>query len=243
MDPDPPREGMTPRLSRWAGVRQGEEGQTILAVLPWLGVPVLVSAALAQAGRPLQGEVLPVVAFLPLAVAAYVAALRVPARWRVPAIALPGWAAVAVLLAYAGSDAGPGSLRTLLVASAATLACAAVAAVAGRSARALAPLATAAALAMVLSQGLDGWLTYLAVANPFGWLADPVAERVLVSRFILDRAPALYPALKLGLAVALALGFRRERVPEPSLFVWLVLVVCYVGLSPAMYSAANLLAP
>jgi hypothetical protein len=243
MDPDPSRDGTTSRWDRWAAVRQGEDGPTILAVLPWLGVPVLVSAALAQAGHPLPGEVLPVVAFFPLAVAAYVAALRVPARWRVRALALPGWIAVAILLAYAASDAGPGTRRTLLVAATATLACAAPTMLAGRWSRALAPLATAAAVAMVVSQGLDGWLTYLAVADPFGWLAQPVAERIMVSRFILERAPALYPALKVGLAVGLALGFRRDRLAHPTMFVGLVLVVCYVGLSPAMFSAANLLAP
>lgn len=243
MDPETPGHPTTPPLGRWMRVPPGEEDPTILAVLPWLGVPVLVSAALAQAGRPLPGEVLPVVAFLPLAVAAYFVALRIPAQWRIAALASPGWALVAFLLAYVGSDPGPGATRTLLVAAAATLACVAASVLLGRSARAMAPLASGAAAAMVLGQGLDGWLTYLAVANPFGWLADPVAERVLVSRILLELAPALYPLLKVGLAVAIALGFGRGRVPGPSLFVGLVLVVCYVGLSPAMYSAANLLAP
>lgn len=247
MDHDsPPSEaasGPTSPLGRWASVPQGEEGATILAVLPWLGVPVLVSAALAKAGHPLPGDVLPVAAFLPLAAGAYVAALRVPARWRAPAMAAPGWALVAALLAYVGTAPGPGTVRTLLVAVAVTLACTAALLLVGRATRAAAPLASAAAVAMVFSQGLDGWLTYLAVANPFGWLAEPVAERVLVSRIILEHAAALYPALKLALAAGLALGLGRNRLPEPSLFVGLVLVVCYVGLSPAMYSAANLLAP
>jgi hypothetical protein len=243
MEADSPNDRAPAVLNERAGVRPGEEGPTILAVLPWLGLPVLVSAALAKAGHGLPGEVLPVVAFLPLALAAYLAALRIPARWRVAALAAPGWTLVTLLLVYVGSDARPGAIRTLLVAVAATLACVAAGVLLGRSSRKAAPLATAAAAAMVLGQGLDGWLTYLAVANPFGWLAQPVAERVLVSRILLDLAPALYPLLKVGLAVVLALGFRRERFPQPSLFVGLALLVCYAGLSPAMYSAANLLGP
>ena len=233
----------TSRLSHWVRVPEEEEGATILAVLPWLGVPVLVSAALAKSGHPIPGEVLPVAAFLPLAVGAYVVALRVCARWRALALSLPGWAVAAILLAYVGTDPGAGATRTFLVAVAATAACTVALLLGGRTSPAMAPLATAAAAAMVFSQGLDGWLTYLAVANPFGWLPDPVAERVLVSRLILDHAAVLYPVLKLGLAVGLALGFGRHRLAQPSLFVALVLVVCYVGLSPALYSAANLLAP
>src|SRR5688500_9575183 len=53
----------SPPNGAWARVPAGEEGATILAVLPWLGVPVLVSAALAKAGHPMPGEVLPVAAF------------------------------------------------------------------------------------------------------------------------------------------------------------------------------------
>lgn len=241
MEHDAPVHGATSRLQRWVRVRQGDEAATILAVLPWLGVPVLASAALAKAGHGLPGDVLPVAAFLPLAVGVYVVALRVPNHWRALAVASPGWALVAILLAYVGTDPGAGATRTLLAAIAATLACTAAILLAGRASPATAPLATAAAVAMVFSQGLDGWLTYLAVGNPFSWLAVPVAERVLVSRIILEHAPALFPALKLGLAVGLALGFGRKRLPQPSLFVGVVLVVCYVGLSPAMYSAANLL--
>lgn len=242
MEHDSSEHPPTSRLSRLGHVHQGEEGATILAVLPWLGVPVLLSASLAKAGHRLPGEILPVVAFLPLVIGASVAALRVPARWRVAAVASPGWALVASLLAYVGTDPPVGSVRTLGVALAATLACTAAILLVGR-ARRIAPLATAAAAAMVFSQGLDGWQTYLAVANPFGWLAEPVAERVLVSRIILEHAPALYPVLKLGLAAGLALGFGRSAFPQPALFVGLVLAVCYVGLSPAMFSAANLLAP
>lgn len=228
-------------MQRWQP-QPGEEGATILAVLPWLGVPVLASAALARAGHGLPGEVLPVVAFLPLVALAYGAALRTPAARRGAAVGLPGAATLLALLAYVGRDPGPGAAATFAAAAAATAACLALLWAAGRALPRAAALASAAGLAMAFSQGLDGWLTYLAVDDPFGWLPRPSTERVAVSRFLLEAAPALYPALKLALAAAVTLGFARHA-QAPAARVLLALVVCYAGLSPAMYSAANLLAP
>lgn len=222
------------------GRRGSEHDATIAAVLPWLGVPVLVSAALARSGHGLPGEILPVVAFLPLLALVLLVAVRLPAPRRAWALALPGWGLVAGLLAYIGSSPGPGAVRTFAVALAATLAGTALAWFAGRRKDGLAALASTAGLAMVFAQGLDGWLTYLAVANPFGWLDHPVAEQVFVSRLLLEVAAPAYPALKVGLAVAVAMAFRAGRM-GPTTFVGLVLLVCYLGLSPAMFSAANLL--
>lgn len=225
---------------RWQP-KPGEEGRTVLAVLPWLGIPVLLAAAFAEVGRPLPGEVLPVVAFLPLAVLAAAAALRIPVGRRLPAVGLPGAVLLAALLAFLARDPGPGALATLTTALAATAACVALLWAVGRRLAGAAPLATLAAAAMAFSQGLDGWLTYLAVENPLGWLPQPPTERVPLSRLLLELAPGAYPLLKLGLAVGVTLGVARQSLP-PASFLLLVLVVCYAGLSPAMYSAANLLA-
>lgn len=231
----------TGRLARLVCPKDGAEGSVVVAVLPWLGVPVLLSAALAETGNPLPGEFLPVLAFLPLVGFAYVAAVVAPVRWRAATIGLPGWLAVIGLLAYVGLDSGQGVQRTLLVSFAAAALCAGTTAGFGRAMRRAAPLATAAGTAMVFSQGLDGWLTYLAVANPYGWLPQAVTERVLVSRLILDAVPVLYPLLKLGIAVIASLALGRQSV-RAGTFVPAALVVCYLGMSPAMFSAANLLA-
>lgn len=227
-------------LRRWQP-QPGEEGRTVLAVLPWLGVPVLVSAALADLGRPLPGEVLPVVAFLPLVALAFAAAVRVAAQRRAILVGLPGAAVVVGLLAFLARDPGPGSVATFAVAVGATATSCAMLWAAGRRIGRVAALASLCGAAMAFSQGLDGWLTYLAVDDPLGWLPQPATERVLVSRLLLEAAPALYPALKLALAVAVTVGLSRSPLAPTSL-VLLVLVVCYAGLSPAMYSAANLFA-
>jgi uncharacterized membrane protein len=217
---------------------EGEEGPTVAAVLPWLGVPVLVSAALSRIGRPLPGEVLPVVAFLPAVALAFAAAMWLPVRLRVALVGLPGLALLAALLAFLGQGSGPGAARTFWAAAAAAALCALAF---WLVARALRPGLAVAGTAMVLAQGLDGLLTYLAVANPFEWLPEASTERVVVSRLLLDKVPLAYPALKLALPSALALGLDRWPM-SPHLRVWVVLVVCYAGLSPAMFSAAHLLA-
>lgn len=212
----------------------------MLAVLPWLGVPVLAGATLADLGQPLPGEVLPVVAFLPLVPLAYATALRLPAARRAAGAGLSGAAALLGLLAFIARAPGPGSLATFGVALGATAACVLLLWWAGRRVQSLAPLAGLAGVAMAASQGLDGWQTYFAVHDPFGWLAQPTTERVALSRFLLEAAPTLYPFLKLALAAAVTLGLFRRPQP-PTTFVLMTLVVCYAGLSPAMYSAANLL--
>lgn len=211
----------------------------VLALLPWLGVPVLVSAALAAAGHALPGEVLPVVAFLPLVAVVAVVALLLPAGWRVWGLAVPGALLCAALLAFVADNPGPGAARTVWTALAVTAVCTAWAGALGKARAGLAGLATAAGAAMVFSQGLDGWLTYLAVGNPFGWLPVPVEERVPVSRLILEVAPLAYPVLKLALGAVVAVVVARR--PAHPWSVPFALVVCYAGLSPAMFSAANLL--
>ena len=217
----------------------GDGGRLVLAVLPWLGVPVLVSAALAEAGHPLPGEVLPVVAFLPLTLIAYLAAVRLPGPGGSAAVGLAGWVALAGLLAFVAREPGAGAARTFWAALAAAVVCTGAAAALGWMVPRAGALATAAGGAMVFSQGLDGWLTYLAVDNPFGWLPSPVMERVWVSRQLLEWAPALYPVLKVGLAATLAFALLRNPGRAPA-NVLLALCICYVGLSPAMFSAANL---
>lgn len=227
------------RPSPWLP-RPGEESATILCVLPWLGVPVLVSAALAHAGRPIPGEVLPVIAFLPVVALAYVAAVRVPAR-HVALVGFSGLAVLVGLLAFLGQGASAGAALTFAVATAATVACTPIAYVVVRALPSGPTLGAASGAAIVFSQGLDGFLTYLAVDNPFGWLPEASTERVLVSRLVLDTAAPLYPVLKIAIAVVVTWAFGRRPLPAAQV-VPLVLLVCYAGLSPAMFSAAQMFA-
>lgn len=223
---------------RWA-VRPTRLDATLWALLPWLGIPYLVSAELARAGHALPGQVLPVVAFLPIIGLAYLAAVATPTTRRVELVGGIGVVALTVLVArlVLQSDHEAGKL-SLAVAAALTLLGLAACFAVGRTWRPW--LAAPLTLAVVVSQTLDGWLTYLAVGNPFGWLDEPVREQVHVSAFILEHAPPLFPILKAALALAVAAGLRRAQ--SPGLRFGLALAVCYVGLQPALFSAANLLA-
>ena len=226
------------RAFRWLP-RDGQESATILAVLPWLGVPVLISAALARAGRPIPGEVLPVIAFLPVVAWAYMVAVRIPARLAV--LGSLGLAVLSGLLWFLGQGAGAGALLTFAVAASATVACTLIVYAWLRALPAPRALAAASGVAMVSSQGLDGFLTYLAVDNPFGWLPEASTERVLVSRLVLEAAAPLYPVLKVAIAVVMTWALGRQPL-QPAQSVPLVLLVCYTGLSPAMFSAAHMFA-
>lgn len=212
---------------------------TLWALLPWLGIPYLLSAELARAGHALDGRVLPVVAFLPLIGIAYLAALAAPKRLRISIVGGAGAVSLGVLLTrlVLQSDHDAGKL-VLAVAAAATLAVVAATFAAGRLWKPW--LAAPLTLALLLCQSLDGWQTYLAVGNPFGWLEEPVREQVHVSAFILEHAPIFYPVLKVGLALAVAAALRKTQAP--GLRFSLALAVSYVGLQPALFSAANLLA-
>lgn len=227
------------RAFRWLP-RDGQESATILAVLPWLGVPVLISAALARAGRPIPGEVLPVIAFLPVVALAYMVAVRSPARLAVLVGSL-GLAVLSGLLWFLGQDADAGALLTFSVATSATVACTLIVYAWLRALPAARALAAASGVAMVSSQGLDGFQTYLAVDNPFGWLPEASTERVLVSRLVLEAAAPLYPVLKVAIAVVMTWALGRQPL-QPAQSVPLVLLVCYTGLSPAMFSAAHMFA-
>jgi uncharacterized membrane protein len=229
------------RLASFLQSKNGQETSIVLAGLPWLGVPVLVSAVLAHLGRPLPGEILPVIAFLPIPIIAYAAAFHAPRDTRTYAIGLPGWIVVAALVMFLWNDPAPEIAATWWTALACAFASTLIAAGVGRLERRAAPLATGLAMAMVFSQSLDGWLTYFAVGNPIGWLPTPVTERVLVSRAILEAVPELFPLIKVALGVIVSLALARPGLRN-SVSIPISIMVCYVGFSPAMFSLANLLA-
>lgn len=106
-------------------------------------------------------------------------------------------------------------------------------------------LAGGAALAVTTSQLLDGVVTYFAVVDPFGILAREMHEQVALSRFLLEATGIGYPIVKWILALALALMLEgawtksNESLPRRT---GTYLALIFVGLGPALYSTANLLA-
>lgn len=105
-------------------------------------------------------------------------------------------------------------------------------------------LAGGAALATTASQLLDGFVTYLAVVDPFGLLAEDMHEQVALSAWLLDHTGIGYPVAKWTLA--LCVGFLLERGWSKSAEpirqrTGTYLALIFIGLGPALYSTASLL--
>ncbi|HET6398183.1 MAG TPA: hypothetical protein VFH47_01350, partial [Candidatus Thermoplasmatota archaeon] len=224
---------------------------TLLAVTPWLGLPYLVSANLAASGHKLPGRILPVVAFLPLVALAYLAAMRLPLRTRAWLVGGAGALLTVLALARLGHLGDRPYGPTIVLAAAGLTALAVAAAYAAGSRWGW--MRSGLTLALLASQCLDGFVTYLSVVDPFGWLPYPHHEQVHVSRWLLEHAPPLFPALKAGLALFAAYALLRGRLhgdeaagPRPLPAAYLLLlaaVVAYAGLQPALFSSAHVLHP
>lgn len=105
-------------------------------------------------------------------------------------------------------------------------------------------LAGGAALAATASQLLDGFVTYLAVNDPFRLLDATMTEQMPVSAFLLEYTGFGYPLTKWALALAIAYLLERGwgESAEPAAkrtATYLVLIV--FGLGPGLYSTARLL--
>ncbi|MHB1260213.1 MAG: DUF63 family protein [Thermoplasmatota archaeon] len=106
-------------------------------------------------------------------------------------------------------------------------------------------LAGGAALAVAASQLLDGVVTYLAVVDPFDMLTREMHEQVALSAFLLEATGIGYPIVKWILALALALMLERAWAKSPESLLrrtGIYLALIFVGLGPALYSTASLLA-
>jgi uncharacterized membrane protein len=105
-------------------------------------------------------------------------------------------------------------------------------------------LAGGAALAVAASQLLDGFVTYLAVVDPFNLMARELSEQMVVSAWLLENTGLGYPLVKWGLALALAYILERswDKSADSTKRTGTYLVLLAVGLGPALYSMANLLA-
>ncbi len=105
-------------------------------------------------------------------------------------------------------------------------------------------LAGGAALAATASQLLDGIVTYLAVKDPLGLLAEEMHEQVALSAWLLEHTGIGYTIAKWILA--LGVGFLLERgwskTAEPvQQRTGTYLALIFIGLGPALYSTASLL--
>ncbi len=106
-------------------------------------------------------------------------------------------------------------------------------------------LAGGAALAVAASQLLDGVVTYLAVVDPFDMLAREMHEQIALSAFLLETTGVGYPIVKWALALGLALVLERAWAKSPESLprrTGTYLGLIFVGLGPALYSTASLLA-
>ncbi|MFA5943543.1 MAG: DUF63 family protein [Candidatus Thermoplasmatota archaeon] len=106
-------------------------------------------------------------------------------------------------------------------------------------------LAGGAALAVAASQLLDGFVTYLAVVDPFDILAREMHEQMALSAFLLETTGIGYPIIKWILALGLALLLERAWVKSPESLqrrTGTYLGLIFVGLGPALFSTASLLA-
>lgn len=105
-------------------------------------------------------------------------------------------------------------------------------------------VAGGAALAVTASQLLDGFVTYLAVIDPFHLLDKPMTEQVALSAWLLDVTGIGYPIAKWMLALAIAYllerGWTTTDEPTPKR-TGIYLALIFVGLGPALYSTASLL--
>lgn len=105
-------------------------------------------------------------------------------------------------------------------------------------------VAGGAALAVTASQLLDGVVTYLAVIDPFHLLAEPMTEQVALSAWLLETTGIGYPIAKWALAIAIAFILERDwrgsTEPTPRR-TGIYLALIFLGLGPALYSAASLL--
>lgn len=118
--------------------------------------------------------------------------------------------------------------------------------VAVRSARGAAwkCLACAPALGLAAAQLLDGTVSYLAVANPLGLLAQPSHEQIWLSAFLIQWTGPGYILAKWGLAIVLVRVLDgpsiRSRVTDPVHRLGLYLLMAYISMGPAIYSTAGL---
>lgn len=238
------------RLAQAEGQPLG--GAQVVALAPWLGVPVVAARLAHRLGSDVPAWATWTLAPHALLVAAALAALALlhrarPSASRAHAIAvgLAGAGLVAALLAAFVLARPPSAGPALLFAATVGLVAAALAVQ-----RLLAPLhpATAAlgsasALAVAAAQLLDGIVTYLSVVDPLGVLASPLREQVVLSALLLETTGVGYPLVKWALAVALVLVAHRGQAARspPAARAGYELLVILLGLGPGLFSATQLL--
>lgn len=104
--------------------------------------------------------------------------------------------------------------------------------------------ASAPALALAATQLLDGAVSYLAVGNPFGFLATPATEQMPISAFLIQWTGPGYVLVKWVLALVLVAVLDRQdtrsRIDDPIQRAMIYLIIAYVGMGPAVYSTIRL---
>jgi uncharacterized membrane protein len=245
-------------MSQWKSFTP--DNAFLVALIPALAIPSLVRFLAAQNGFALPVGLRYTTAFPILLITALAFFLfeKSPAgthdvrpwRLRTAAVAwLAGASAVAIFvaLAFGATRVQSGAWETL------GLTCAFVGAGLALQAKAyrLVPwrharlLASGPALLLTATQLLDGTVSYLAVANPFGLLAQASTEQIALSAFLIEWTGPGYILAKWALAIILVRVLdgpgMRHRLADPLHRFMLYLVMAYIGMGPAIYSSVNLL--
>lgn len=223
----------------------------IASLLPAMAIPSLARFLAAGQSVELPSGLGHTLAFSALLVAAVTgaAALAGPRRWVVQAFGFGGLAgAVALLLLIALLHPSPpvGAWPTLGLTLATVAAAVTAQSVAARAARGAGwkCLACAPALGLAAAQLLDGTVSYLAVANPLGLLAQASHEQVWLSALLIEWTGPGYVLVKWGLAIVLVRVLDgpgiRTRVSDPVHRLGLYLLMAYISMGPAIYSTVGL---
>lgn len=239
-------------------LRPASHSWWVPALAPWLAVAMLLRMHLAAAGEPMPAwmattwslEALAIVAAVTVALAyghlldEY--ATTRAALWATGILGVSLSAVLVLLHVTMPEPVKTGALSVFLLAITSVAVAVATQHFALRRVRRqdIRVLAGGAALAATASQLLDGFVTYLAVVDPFGLLTEDMHEQVALSAWLLEHTAIGYPVAKW--ALALGVGFLLERgwskTAEPvRQRTGTYLALIFIGLGPALYSTASLL--
>lgn len=237
-------------------LRPASHSWWVPSVAPWLATPMLLRMHLASAGSAMPSWVASTWTLEALAVVAAVAItlayghLLEPYATTRAALAttgvLGGALGVVLVLLHITmpQPVAPDALAVFGLTVLAVAAALAVQWLVLRRRGRWAVLAGGAALAATASQLLDGFVTYLAVVDPFDLLARDMHEQVALSAWLLEYTGIGYPIVKwllaLGIAWALEQGWRNAAQPAAQR-TGAYFAVILLGLGPGLYSTANLL--
>lgn len=229
--------------------RDGESDGLAVALAPFLAAGVLVRLWQGDPGSSMTVALRETALAEALGVLAGLVLLAVLSRGApspVTGTTVLGWSLASAILVGHLARASPvaGGARAILVLTAVIVAAVLLVqwALARRATRPVVrALASPAALTLAGAQLLDGVVSYLAVADPFGLLTNNLSEGVAVSALLISWGGPLFPVVKWALAAGVILALARDGEKEKGLGpvdrAAILLLVAFLGLGPGLFSA------